>query len=252
MDGERTIADVVAGALDSETMQQVIEKALEDGVQNCVADTFRYGSEAWKALRDRIDELLVPAIERIRLDNARLDLLLNELLSESVVGERARLLENFGKLATLPVEGTVKASEIFAAWCKDVAGAYDCHGREVVDGEYLELECSCELEVRERNPWSDRRCATLHLFVEDCDPEQEGRFNRDIDVYRWPTIPKDEDLWFVHAPAKPGFAGLAQMTNLDVMLARMTLYDMRIRMNIPAYGETEFVQPDAHPEYELV
>lgn len=250
---DKALMAAIDKALDPEKMQSMVEDALGDVVERWVKETVgRYDSETSRAFHNRMSELLVPAIERMSLDNARLDLMLAELVKESAVGERALLLKNFGEVMLGEQERVVRASALFGAWCEDVAGRYDCSGREVVDGEYATLECCCEFEHRDRRLWSNQDNAVLQLYVVDCDEEQEERINREISLYRWGEQERDEGSWYVHYPVCPEIGDLAHMESLDVMLARMSMYGSRIVVDVPTGGICEDVEPKEEPQYELV
>ena len=186
------------------------------------------------------------------LDNAKLDVLLSTLVSESLAGERAQLLGKFGKLACAKREDVIPASKIFDAWCDYVAEEYDCDGREVVDGEYMSIDCNCDFEESDENAWNEQKMATLTLRVDDCDEDQATAMNRVLHLYRWRTLPRDVDVWFVHYPPHPEISSIAAMSGFDVMLARLSMGRTKVLNDIDAHGIGDCVTPKSEPELEYV
>ena len=250
---DAALMGAISKALDPEKLQRTVEEQVASIVKDWVSDSLRsYGGGPREAFRARMFELMVPAIERMCLDNAKLDVLLSTLVSESVAGERAQLLGNFAKLVCTPKEDVVPASKIFEAWCDYVAEEYDCSGREVVDGEYKPIDCNCDFEESEENAWSDHKMATLTLLVDDCDEEQATATNRVLHLYRWGTLPQDEDLWFVHYPPRPEIGSIAAMSGIDVMLTRLSMGGTKVLNDIDWRGICDCVTPSTKPELEYV
>ena len=250
---DAALIGAISKALDPEKLQRTVEEQVASIVKDWVSDSLRaYGGEPWAVFRARISELMVPAIERMSLDNARLDVLLSTLVSESVAGERAQLLGKFGELVCTPKEDVIPASKIFDAWCDYVAEEYDCDGREVVDGEYKPIDCNCDFEHSDENVWNDQKMATLTLRVDDCDEAQATAMNRVLHLYRWRTLPQDEDLWFVHYPPRPEISSIAAMSGFDVMLARLSMGGTKVLNDIDWRGISDCVAPKSEPELEYV
>ena len=127
-------------------------------------------------------------------------------------------------LACAKREDVIPASKIFDAWCDYVAEEYDCDGREVVDGEYMSIDCNCDFEESDENAWNEQKMATLTLRVDDCDEDQATAMNRVLHLYRWRTLPRDVDVWFVHYPPHPEISSIAAMSGFDVMPTNLTLW----------------------------
>ena len=138
------------GALSPERLQEVVEeeatKAVRIWVHNALAV---YHNPIGLAFAAQIEKVMVPAIERAHIDNARLDLLISQVMQQSAIGERAELIGKLGELTLGERRDVVAASEVFERYQTYVAQNYDCTGREVEDGEYLTLMCGCELDVGE-------------------------------------------------------------------------------------------------------
>ena len=249
---EEIVSKAIASALTSEGLRKVVEAKVAAAVPDMMNDALGgWDNPIRKAFKARMQELLVPAIERINLDNARLDVMLNELVSQTSIAERARTLDGFGKLVMADMDcDEVAASEVFKRWCEHVAASYDCDGREVdYDDEptYALLGCYCEIEKDECPAWSSRQRARMVMEVEDCDEDQSAVINRVLDLWRWTNCPKDEDLWYVHYPPAPDVRKLSHLSDFDIYLSRLGIHSTSIRLDMGGFTK-EYVEPDAKPE----
>ena len=244
--------NAIAAALLPEALQALVESKISEAVDRWVEDAVGgYNNPVRNAFKDRLQEILVPAIERVNLDNARLDVLLDTLALQNGLGERAKVLDRFGKLVMSNVpDEEVNASDIFVAWTQWVAADYDCEGRSVEfdDGpHYAALDCACELDVHDRPTWSSKSSATLVLEVTDCDEEQGKVFNRAIELWRWDDYPKDADAWFAHYPMAPALKDISCASSFDLYLARLSIHSAKVRWDL-GWGDHESVTPDQQPE----
>ena len=172
------LAAAIAGALDADRLQELVEDQVGKAVERWVNDALTgYNNPIRKAFEERLAEVIVPAIERIDLDNARLDVVLTSLVRETAVGDRARLLDKFGKLVCGERREVIAASEILSEYAKYVAQAYDCDGRDVIlddEPSYEPLDCRIELRVHEQRFSTTHQDASLCLYVEGCDGGARG------------------------------------------------------------------------------
>lgn len=248
---EDAVTSGMAAVLNPERMSELVERKLAEVVDGWVDDALQgWNNPVQKAFQSRVQELIVPAIERVRLDNARLDVLLSALIEQGAIGERARVLDRFGKLVMAEVPDVASASDLFDRWCACVREDYDCDGRKVEfdDGPHYEpLECVCELQGHESPSWSCRRSATLVLEVADCDETQRDLFNRTVELWRFDTLPDDDDAWYVHYPPRPTIRDIAGASQFDLYLSRLSSHGACIRWDL-GYGGQETVYPDQEPE----
>ena len=249
---DNAVRNAIASALSPEALQDIVEKRITEAVGKWVEDAVRgYNNPVRDAFKNRLQEILVPAIERMSLDNARLDVLLDTLVREHGIGERAKVLDRFGKLVMSDVpDEEVRASDLFEAWTQWVASEYDCEDRRVEfdDGpHYADLDCACELDRHERPTWSSKSSATVVLEVTDCDEEQGKVFNRTIELWRWDDCPENPNVWFVLYPMAPELKDITRASSFDLYLARLSVHSAKVRWDL-GYGEHESVTPDQQPE----
>lgn len=244
---------VVSYKVDSNKLREIIDKQVGDAMERWVRDALiGYKNPIRDAFTTRLSEVLVPAIESYNLDNARLEVLLEKLIEESAVGERARLLENFGHLAAGERRDVIPATEILDAYAKYAAQEYDCDGRKVEyedEPHYAYLSCGIELEVLDPGYHSCRKDASLRLYVEDCDEEQEETICRTLRLWRWDDYPKDPNLWLASYPPQPTFRAIATASSFDIFLARLETGGTNILWDVK-HGLSDWVdvEPDSKPE----
>lgn len=250
---EDPLTKAVAAALDPAKLQGIVEEEVSKAVRKWVDSALTgYNSPIKTAFGDRMAQMVVPAIERLSLDNARLDVLLTSLVEQSVFGERAAMLENFGKLVTGEKRDMVPASELFAEWKRMVAYDFDCCGRDVVTGDgepyYEPIECLCDLEMSEES-WGGMRNASLKFIILSEDEDQRDEFSRSISLYRWTNLPVEDDLWYVSYPPQPTLKSIARMSSFDVLLARMDTCGTKVFWDFgPMSGAHDEIEPESKPE----
>lgn len=256
MSEEKTFESAIATALDPERMLERVERSLNDAIDRWMRDSLNsFNSPVRKAFEKRIEEILVPSIERMSLDNARIDLVLSRIVNEAGVETRAKVADNLGTLLLGPRREVILASELFDAYKRYVAGEYDCDGRNVVfedEPTYEDLTCVVEFDEQE-DPWygrhSVRKDGTLTFSITDSgDEEQEAKLYRSVRLWRWDGYPHDPCVWFASYPTQPTFKSLARMGSFDVLLARLDSDMTMIRWDVAGNSDMDCVTPDATPE----
>lgn len=242
----------IESALEPERMQRLVDEAISEAVAKWVTEALRgWENPIAGAFKKRLGELVIPAIERVNLDNARLDVLLNSLIEQTVIGERAQILDAFGKLVMQDVGDEVKASELFGTWKRDVAQKWDCSGREVEFGgdppAYESIGCVCALERHDDPSWSQRIGATLVLEAQDEDRDQCEELSMAVELWRWKDYPTDESLWYVRYPILPTLKDINKASRLELLLARMEARGSVVRWDL-GFGDEDYVVPDETPE----
>ncbi len=247
----------IDAALDPERLRALVEDRLSDAVAGWVADALRGWDEdsPRRLMQEKVRGLICPAIERMSLDDARVDLMLSKMVEESVVGERRAML---GRYAELTKPGGPKALDVVRAsdvlrryegWC---AREYDCSGREVEfdsgDPYYGSVGCRIELdESLPANDWSCYEDATLTLCTLGTDGEGEAReYAKELRLWRRKG---GDGRWRVETRFLDALS-LSEMDEMDVYLARLALVRSRIEWDYPkGWHDGEF-EPEAKPECE--
>lgn len=248
---DEAISRAIASVLDPERVQEIVERRLTEMMKEWVRSALcDWGKDSPRALmKEKLNEALIPAIDGLSIDNAKLDLLLAGLVEESVVGERRALLGKFAELTAGDDSSVVKASEVFDRYMRWCARAYDCGGREIDMDDtptYMPLECWMILDESPRRSWSQFEHAELSLYVEDCDTEQEDQINHSVSLFRSP----DETLWRPITYGAPDAMSILEMSEFDVYLRRLEMCHTRIEWDVGGTSTYELVELEQDPECE--
>ena len=224
------LAEVMQKTLD-EKLPKMIENAVEKAAKDAVEQSFRWG-EASRAISNRIDEIVVPAINSSNLGNASLKMehVLNEALRHTSVESTRKMLENFAGLMASD-DAPLKASELLKLFAKQCAYDVDCNGREVSfdSGEpaYEGFSVVAEFEMLDQ-PFrysSSMEDAMLTLRIDDeysVDEDEGRKLNREIRLWRMDRMGTQDDEWHIlrTTVSEPRFSDLRNLSKLDLVLLR--------------------------------
>lgn len=136
-DFEKRISDCVNEKLSDGTVERLIEEKLEKGISDAVGELFSYGGKAKKIIARKLEETMVPVIEKHDFNQylVKLDSILTEIINNTTVSDNATILENFKQLMNPPVKdfSVVPVSMIYEE--------YKCHISENIDTSKLEINC---------------------------------------------------------------------------------------------------------------
>lgn len=251
---EASVAKSVAEAFEKVSFQEMVDRKVEEMVKSAVDDACRWG-RARDAVKKKVDELLVPAIESYDLGkcNVKLELLLDQLVEESAIGERRDILKNLKLLAasdTAPKETAF--SDIVDAFERFVADDFDNSGREVQDGEYAPIECRYAIEAQKRHGYFEplfEECVIAFEVIEeddpnDCAPTMAKRVR--LSRYR-----ADRD-WVIDAPRELSVTDLRCLDEFDTRIATMAICRTKFHDDLDERETTFEAEPTWQPELEYV
>ena len=170
---EEVILDEVNKSLESGMVERIIREKVIEAVEKGIEFAFSWG-DTNKALRDKINEFLVPAIEKRDFKEfiPKLDSVLTDIMNTTALADNKKILANFRELMTEPEKDTVTVSELFAAYKIFVAKDVDTCGREVDTDErptYTAIGVDFEVEQDVSRNWSSLEYLTLHFSVDEED-----------------------------------------------------------------------------------
>lgn len=155
---EQRIANAVNEKLNNGMVEKLVEQYIEKGVSDALKDLFSYSGEGRELIKKKLNETMVPAIERHDFNQylIKLDAVLTEIINSTNLVENKEILENFKGMMKEPETKEIKLSDIFRRYCKHVAenvSTYDLEAR-CDDGEpyYEHVTASMEVE-HEDNGW---------------------------------------------------------------------------------------------------
>lgn len=164
---EQKIVNCVNKKLNDGTVERLIEEKLEKGISDAISELFSYGGSAKKALVSKVEEVMIPVIEKHDFNQylVKLDSVLTELVNNTSLVDNKVILENFKQLMKNPVDdfSIVPISRIY--------DEYQNYVSENIDTSKLEINYDDEPSYCD---------ATTNMEIERC---KRSWFNRDIEEY---------------------------------------------------------------------
>ncbi len=132
---EQKIINAVNEKLNDGTVEKLVEQYIEKGISDALRDVFSYGGEGKKLIEKKLNETIIPVIERHDFNQylTKLDAVLTEIVNSTNLSENKNILRNFKGLMKEPEVKEIQLSEVFNQYCRHVA--------ENVDTSELEADC---------------------------------------------------------------------------------------------------------------
>lgn len=175
---EKKISEVVSSKLNDGTVERLIEQKLEEVIKKSLDDVFGYCGDGKKLFDKKLNETIVPVIERHDFNQylVKLDEVLTSIVNQTSLADNKRILDNFKECLTEPQQKEIKLSEIFEKYRQHVADNVSTDG----------LEACCD----DGEPYYE--CVTANMEVEH---EDKGWFiSKYDDCYVKFTCDEDKDL----------------------------------------------------------
>lgn len=215
---------------------------------DAINHAFTWG-DTEKAIREKIESLLIPAIERHDMAAfvPKLDAVLTEIVNSTNLAENHKILENFKTLMVEPDKEMITASELFKEYCKFVAAECDTSGREVIadggdDPYYTPIEAEYEVEENELLKWSGMEHLVLHFRVDE--PDQQDALNFDVPISRWKK--SRFEGYVIDYKSGVDIQSLQYMSNFECLMNR--LKRAMVRVIVDRESGCDSVIPDNQPE----
>lgn len=183
---EQRIADAVNKKLNDGTVEKLVEQYIERGVSDALKEVFSWNGEGKKLIEKRLNETIVPVIERHDFNQylVKLDSVLTEIVNNTILADNKKILGNFKELMKEPESREVKLSDIFKRYCEHVAANVDTDKLEACceDGEpyYQHVAASMEVEHEDKEWFSSRYDNCVVMFT--C--EEDEKLNCQIKLYK--------------------------------------------------------------------
>lgn len=201
MDFEKKMADITSSLFTEGWVEQQVTEAVKTAIQRAINDQFSYGGIGYKKIKQVVEESVEKTVANIAPEYIpKLEIVLAEIMSQTVVAEKKRILENFRVFMTdtdIPDRekntGTrrIELSEIFKVYRKYVSAHFDTEDRNIdYDDEptYYPVECKAWIEEEDKNRGYFRsmyRHASLYLVTEDGQDEHGKSCNFKVPLIMW-------------------------------------------------------------------
>jgi hypothetical protein len=244
---DEDIKRITEEVLSDGTVEKIIREKVQKGFEEAIDSSFRWG-ELKKAIENRVKSVMVPFIEGYDMSAyiVKLDTILTEIVNKTTLQDNKKILENFQFMMVEPESGEIKLSDIFKEYQRFVARNMDTSGREVVwdteSPEYEAMEVHLDFEAEEERAWSSFRYATVDLFVND--EEQEEELNKTVRLSHWGNDRKQG--WMIRTDCAPSIYSLKNMDKFDLLLAKLQRADVRVIVDVDC--DEDYVYSDDKPE----
>lgn len=257
MDFQQKVADIASGLFTSGWVDEQVAEALKKSIKKAIDDQFSYGGVGYEKIKQVVKETVETSVSRFEPEYVpKLEIVLTEIIKQTVVEEKSRLLENFRTFMTdsnIPERRSgsgnrgVCLADIFKVYREYVAKNFDTEDRKVnTDDEptYEPVECKAWIDEREEGGYfrSNYKHATLYLVTEDGQDEHGESCNFRIPLVMW----NEKDGWTISELPSIDFAMLAYE---DPML----VYLYKLKHNYVKIDDThdefdEYVELEEKPE----
>lgn len=244
MNLEDSIKDVIQQKLSDGTIEKIITEKLEKGINEAMVDLFRSYGDIGTVIKDKVKEVMIPAIEKHDFSDhlVKLDLVLTEIVNTTGLQQNKEVLKNFKELMIEPEQKEMKTSELFEKWCDFVAKNVEINGLDVEydDTPYYEaVEGTMTIEYEEGRGWSDSKKANI---IFECEHDED--MNIIIPISMWDKY--DHGKWSIGYGIEPTFNSLRGMNDFEILLYRFKR--AVTKLIIDDEDVSEEIQPEAEPE----
>lgn len=217
---DEDIRKIIDKILQDGTVEKIIQEKITKGFASEIESSFCYG-KLRDAVRERIDEVLVPFIKNYDMGEyiIKLDTVLSEIVNSTALVENKKILENFKNLMIEPEKKTITVSELFEQYKLYVAKEMDTDGRDVQieDIAYYEpMEVSFEVKKEQERSWSCFDRALLEFGVTE--EEQQENLNRTI---RLDHYKNGAEGWNIITEINPEIMSLRYLDDFDILLIKL-------------------------------
>lgn len=180
---EQKIIDCVNEKLNDGTVERLIEEKLEKGISDAISEALSYGGKAKKALVSKVEETMVPVIEKHDFNQylVKLDSVLTELINNTSLADNEVILENFKQLMKNPVDdfSAVPISRIYDEYQNYVSENIDTSKLEIDYDDkqsYHDATTNMEVVKSERRWFASERDEYIVKFTCDEDEDMNCEF----------------------------------------------------------------------------
>jgi len=249
-DFEQKVINAVNEKLTDGTVEKLVQQYVEKSVTESLASVFGYSGKGKKMIEAKLNEVIVPVIERHDFNKylVKLDEILTEIVNSTNLKENKAILCNFQELMTEPEFKEIKLSEIFKKYCNYVAAYVDTKYLNACceDGEpyYQHVRANMEVEHEDKAWYISRYDNCCVKF--SC--EEDEQLNLQIKLYK----NHDNDVWSIlHGGLEEvDINSLRNLSEFEVFLSVLKRGFVKIIMDTENECDDD-IEPDEKPEWSL-
>lgn len=178
------LAELINAQLNSAETMDLVKKKISSGIDEVLTNLFSWNGKAKKIIQEKLESVMVPAIEKYDFDKylLKLDTVLTDIVNTTRLQDNVDILEKFKSLMVEIKDNKMSLEDIFRRYCKMVSKRVDTSGLEVFTDDggklyYGNVNCSVEFEDGGASWFSDRKLGKL-LF--ECDEDESLNFTLDV------------------------------------------------------------------------
>ena len=193
---EKKISEVVSSKLNDGTVERLIEQKLEEVIKKSLDDVFGYCGDGKKLFDKKLNETIVPVIERHDFNQylVKLDEVLTSIINQTSIADNKRILDSFKECLTEPQQKEIKLSEIFEKYRQHVADNVSTDDLEACcdDGEpyYEYVTANMEVEHEDKGWFVSKYddCYVRFTCEEDKDLNCQIKLYKGTDEKEWKIL----------------------------------------------------------------
>lgn len=168
---EERIAKAVTDKLNDGTVEELVSDAVTKALKSSIEEQFKWNGEAKKVIDEKVKEVMMPAIERVSLDDytVKLDAVLTEIINSTNLIDNKEILGNFKSLMTEPDKDVISLKDVFEKYKEYVSNNVDTSELEVCtdDGpSYQNVTAEVTVDTRD-SIFGGRFCNLVFKCEED-------------------------------------------------------------------------------------
>jgi ribosomal 30S subunit maturation factor RimM len=242
MNLEDSIKDVISKKLEDGTIEKLVEKQLEEGVNNALSKLFGSYGDVTEVIEKKIKSVMIPYLENYDYSEyiVKLDTVLTEVLKNTTLDNK-KILTNFKDLINPQKIDVIKTSELYNKWTEFVANNVKTEGLDIDydDGvSYKPVDVSMETEYEEERSWSSFEGAKL---VFECEHDEEMNF--EIRLNRWKNHDKNWNMYYnnIH-----DINSLRNLNEFEIFLMNLSQNGTKIELDEDYLNDE--ITPEKEPE----
>lgn len=241
---ENEIKNVIEKKLSDGTVEGLIEKQLEIGIEKALENLLSgYNAPVKKVIEEQLQSTMVPFLEKYDYSEyiVKVDHVLTEVLKSTALDNK-KTLENFKDLLK-PVEiKRIKVSELFDKWTKFVAKEVSTDDLEIDydDGPtYETVKVTMTVEEAEGREWSIYKHANI---IFECEHDEDLNFLIPIHLYESAR----KETWTIDYKTVADISSLRYLKSFEVYL--MALKQAFVEVELDIEDDEDDVTPEQEPE----
>jgi len=247
MDLNKQVLEIMEKQLAEGIIEKAISEKLSEGINKAVDDMFGHWGEATKLVKGKIEEVMIPQLERYDYSQhiVKLDSVLTDIMKATTT-ENKKILENFKLFMIQPEAKVIKLSELFKKYTEYLGANVDTEKLEVVTDDeapyYEGFEASYEVERNKSRDWSKFQYATL-VFENEHDDEMSYQ----LQLSKW----GDDEKWDIRFDQRADLTSLRRVNKFEILLMNLVQCGVDLELDEQwGCSEVEVTQePECSVEY---